>query len=57
MGTSCPEGYPSSLDLLEASLVMVFNPLLDWYLQLLSIGIVVERSSCCTQFIGWLGSK
>ena len=57
MDTSCLEGYPSSLALLEDSLVTVLSSLLDCYWQLLSIDIVGEESCCCEQLIGWLDGK
>ena len=47
MGNSCPEGYPSSLDLLEISLVMVLSPLADWKVWLMIIGMFVEEENSC----------
>ena len=54
MGTCCPDGY-SPPDLLEVGLAMVFKPLADWKVQLLSIGTVegiYEQLKDCL-VVGW----
>ena len=43
MGTCSPDRY-SPPDLLRVSLVMVFKPLADWKVWLLSMGMFEERS-------------
>ena len=53
MDTSCPDGYPSSLDLLETGLVIVLSPLENWKVQLLIIGMVVKKMGVVVeQFVG-----